>query len=92
MKVFQIEGQLDRIFFSNFERVDESIIFDMVLEKLKNNKNVIIGKKIIGPSEDLYNCKMDDSEFSIIFDLDEGVSIFSKNTSITDKIKRIFNY
>lgn len=49
MKVYQRSDKPNKIGFTNYDCIDEEIIFQNAMEILKNNKNVVIGEKSIGP-------------------------------------------
>lgn len=89
MKTYQVNNKPKDLFFSNYDRVDESILFQQVLEKLENNQNVQIGAKKELPSEDLYECKIGDSAFWLIYDIDYGTSIQVEDIETISKLKNI---
>lgn len=90
-KAYQSETRLEEIGFTNFERIDESELFNIVMEKLHGLPDVEIGAKQVGPSEDYYNCKIAGSEFTIIYDLDYGVSIYVKDPTAREFLIDSFN-
>ena len=91
MKVCRINKQSKELIFINYERVDEIEIFNNIKDILSNNELIEIGKKIIGPSEDIYECKLNNNEFSLIYDIDYGGCIRSENTLVLDELETIIN-
>lgn len=89
MKTYQVNNNPKELFFTNFDRVDEFILFQQVLEKLENNQNVQIGAKKVLPSENLYECKIDDSAFWLLYDIDYGTSIQVEDIETISKLKNI---
>lgn len=89
MRIFQMNGRPDLLEFTNYERVDEEILFEQILEKLQCNPNVVIGERQIGPSEDFYNCSIGKFPFTLVYDLVYGPSVHSENP---EAIKKLIEY
>lgn len=77
--------------FSNYDRVDESIIFQNVFDLLSKNKDVVIGGKTIGPSENIYKCSIAKDIFELHYDIDYGVNIISDSSQAISKLMQYFN-
>lgn len=90
MKTFQMDGKSEILEFTNYDREDESVLFDRIMKRLKDNPGIVIGKKRMGPSEDFYNCTMDDLSFTLCFDLDYGPHIYSENPEAIKKLIKYF--
>lgn len=91
MKVFQTSNKPNEICFTNYNRVDEEIIFQNAMEILQRNEAVVIGEKNIGPSEDYYNCSIDGKPFTLFYDVNYGASIVSDDKAAIQKIIEYFN-
>jgi len=90
VRTFQLEGSPDDLYFANFARVDEEVIFSEVYDILKDN-HVDIGPKHIGPSEDFYHCNLDGKKFILFYDIDDGAFIHATDESVMNKIKQLFD-
>ena len=88
---YQSECRAEEIGFTNYERIDETEIFNTVLDKLKTIPNVTIGEKQIGPSEDYFQCVIDGEPFTLFYDVDYGTSIHSDSERAREMIIRCFN-
>jgi hypothetical protein len=91
MKAFQTSNKPNVIGFTNYDRVDEGIIFQNAIEMLQSNETVIIGEKNIGPSEDYYKCSIDDKPFTFFYDVNYGASIVSDDKVAIQKLMEYFN-
>ncbi len=88
MDAFKIENNL---YFKNYDRIKESIILEKVLKKLKQDSSFVLYENIMGPSEDIKRCTIKGCEFYIVYDIDYGVSIYSKDKTIIDMLQDYFN-
>ena len=91
MKVCRINKQSNELIFINYKDLDEIEVFNNIKDILANNELIQIGKKIIGPSEDIYKCKLNNNEFNLIYDIDYGGCICSENTLVLDELEIIIN-
>ena len=91
LKTYQIDGNKKRIDFTNYDRLDEEILTNMILGKIKQNNTITIGKCIMGPSENLYNCYINDMPFSLVCDLIYGAFIYSESNKAIDELLVYFN-
>lgn len=91
MKVSRISKQSNELIFINYKGLDEIEVFNNIKDILSNNELIQIGKKIIGPSEDFYKCKLNNNEFYLIYDIDYGGCICSENTLVLDELEIIIN-
>lgn len=91
MKTFQMDNNPNILEFTNYERIDEEEFFNSVLYRLKKNPNVEIGEKQVGPSEDYYNCKLQNLPFVLFFDIDYGTSIKSDSLEVIKNLIEYFN-
>jgi len=89
MKTYQMNGKPENLEFTNYERIDEEELFSKVYERLKENPDISIGKKQMGPSEDFYECTFSDASFTLFFDIDYGPSIYAENPEV---IKELIQY
>lgn len=91
VKAYQSEIRAEEIGFTNFERLEERELFDIIMQKLKKCNNIELGKKQIGPSEDLYECKIEGHEFTLFYDIDYGTSIYASEPVARKIIIDTFN-
>lgn len=91
MRVYRESKQPNKLFFTNYKRLDEFEVFTDIKDILVNSGFMEFGEKIMGPSEDVYICKMENNEFSLIYDIDYGGSIYCENKSILDKLEKLLN-
>jgi len=91
MKVFQMKNKPNEISFTNYNRVDEEIILQNALGLLQKNNNIIIGNKVTGPSEDIYNCSISQKPFTLIYDRNYGPSIVSDDQDVIKELVEYFN-
>lgn len=91
MKTYQVTGKPNELWFTNYDRLDEEILFQQIKERLMAIPDVVIGAKKIGPSEDFYECSFAKKPFQLCFDLDYGTSIYAQDTAVLDKLTKYFN-
>lgn len=91
MKVFQESDRPDNLEFTNYERIDEELLFNQIMSKLNKNPNIVIGNKIVCPSEDLYHSSIDGEKFTLCYDIDYGSSIHCESKAAVEKLKIYFN-
>lgn len=89
MKTYQLDNKPRELYFTNYDRVDEDILFQQVLTKFKKNHHIEIGEKEVFPSEDLYRCKVLGTSFLLIFDIDYGTSIQADDIETIQKLQEI---
>jgi hypothetical protein len=88
VKTFTLPSRPNNLAIVNHERIDDRIILKQVLTRLNENKDIHVGKKVLCPSEDIYECKFKDKDFTLIFSLDDGVEIYCEDIDILEKIKK----
>ncbi len=91
LKVFKMKNDENRLYFANYDRIDEKIIFDNALKSLKKDNSFIEGKTIIGPSEDIKDCSLNGYNFSLVYDIDYGTHIHSNDKVAIDNLQKYFN-
>lgn len=91
VKAYQSEIRVEEIGFTNFDRLDERELFDIIMQKLKKCNNIELGEKQIGPSEDLYECKIEGYEFTLFYDINYGASIYASDPIARKLIVDTFN-
>ena len=91
MRTYQTKNSKDKLFFTNYNRIDEQVVFDEIVGILKRNPCIILGEKTIGPSEDIYKCKISDEKFELVFDIDYGGYIQSESEKAIKEIENILN-
>ncbi|NCC00829.1 MAG: hypothetical protein EOM34_09135 [Clostridia bacterium] len=91
MRRYQISGRPEILGFTNYQRVDEKLLFDDVLHRIKANVDIEMGSKKISPSEEYYLCRISGLPFTLIFDLNYGPSIWSESPEAICKLKNYFN-
>lgn len=90
MKTYQLDNKPKNLYFTNYDRIDEEVLFQNILVKLKSSPEIEIGKKQTGPAEDLYGCKLSGSSFWLVYDIDYGTSIRVNDIETIRKLKEIF--
>ena len=91
LKVFKMKNDENRLYFANYSRIDERIIFDNALELLRKNNSFVEGNTIVGPSEDIKDCSLNGFYFSLVYDVDYGTHIYSNDKKSIDTLKQYFN-
>ena len=81
----------DHIYFKNYERIDESQIFDAIIEKLSSVLDISMEQTEVLPYSLVKKCRWRSGFFEIILDDDYGASIFSEDSEMLKKIREIFN-
>ena len=90
MKTFQLDNEPNRLCFTNYNKIDEEVLFQNIFKTLKNCKDIEIGRKHIGPSEDLYDCKLSDFSFTLVYDIDYGTYIQVDDVKIIPMLETLF--
>ena len=91
MKLYQMSNEPNRLGFTNYERIDEEILFQDILTQLKSDSRVEVGEKQIGPSEDYYYCNINGRPFILFFDIDYGTEIYSNDVDALRELKEMCN-
>lgn len=91
MRVYRVSGKENKLFFTNYKRISEDLIFDKIKEILSSNSSILMGDKTIRPSEDIYKCKLEDLDFDLVYDVDYGGSIYSESKEVINKLENILN-
>lgn len=91
MKTYQIDGKPNVLEFTNYQRISESELFQCVMETLRRKADVRIGEKQTGPSEDFYLCTLSGQPFTLLYDVDYGPSIHSKDLNVIQELQEYFN-
>ncbi|HCT92997.1 MAG TPA: hypothetical protein DF613_16685 [Lachnospiraceae bacterium] len=87
MGTYQLENDPKRLWFTNHERIDEYELFSKVMDRIKQNPDIIVGERQSGPSEDIYNCFLKDKPFELIYDVDYGAGIYAENPDVISELK-----
>lgn len=90
MKVYQLDNDPKRIYFTNYDRLDEDVIFQQIYSMLKKGKDIAVGEKQIGPSEDFYKCQIGYLPFILYYDIDYGTSIHAERKETIRKLIEYF--
>lgn len=91
MRTFRTQDDKNKLFFTNYKRIDEEIVFNEIMQILKDNPNIKISDKEIAPSEDMYRCSISDKGFELIFDIDYGGYIYSNSEKTLEILEKILN-
>ncbi len=89
MKTFIIDSDPLLLNIRNFERIDEEILLKKIISIFSKERCTEIGKRVECPSEDLYFCKFKGNEFTIIYSLDDGVSLRFHDKETLEQIQKI---
>ncbi|MDR0879405.1 MAG: hypothetical protein LBN09_01720 [Clostridioides sp.] len=90
MRTFRIKGDTN-LYFKNSQRIPEDILFENIKNELSEDARILIGQKTIGPSEDIYKCKIDGIDFELVYDIDDGGCISSKSEAAIELLEKILN-
>ena len=74
MRTFQIDSEPKRLYFTNYNRIEEEILFQNIFAKLESCKEIEIGRKQIGPSDDI----------------DYGTYIQADDEKVIQRLKKFF--
>ena len=91
MRVYKTESSKDKLFFANYKRIDEEIVFSEIKDILNNTPTITIGDKMIGPSEDIFKCSISGKAFELVFDIDYGGYIYSNSQKTLKSLEDILN-
>lgn len=91
MNVFREPNQSNKLFFTNYKRIDEKTVFNNIKYILEQNPDIIINNKKTGPSEDIYECRLNDESFDLIYDIDYGGFIYSSSDKVIEKLEKLLN-
>lgn len=91
MRTYRTEKEKNKLFFTNYERIDDEIVFNQIVSILSENPLILIGQKKIGPLEDLYLCKLRHEHFELVFDINYGGLISSKSEMVINQLEKIIN-
>lgn len=91
MKVFQMDSRPNALLFTNYDRIDEELLYQQVKDMLEQNPSVSWGEKISGPSEELQQCNIEGFPFLLIYDFDYGTEIRSDTEDAIQKLIKYFN-
>ena len=89
LKIANRDDLSNYIYFQNYERIDESEIFNAIIEKLSADSNMLLGQTQELPYSLLKNCKLKDDSFDIILDNDYGAYIVATSNEV---LKKLINY
>lgn len=87
LKVANGNENLNEIHFLNYDRHDEKIIFDTIIERLSVVPEVSFDSTLELPYSIVKHCKLNGKPFDIILDDDYGVYIFSDDTGVLSDIR-----
>lgn len=91
MKVFQLSKDLHKLYFTNYDRLSEEVIFERVKDKLSEDNDFKINDTLQTPSEDIYKCNIGKYKFELVFDIDYGVYINTQDKNAVSYLKEYFN-
>lgn len=91
MRVYRVSGKENKLFFTNYKRISEDLVFNEIKDILGSNSSILMGDKTIRPSEDIYKCKIEDLDFDLVYDIDYGGSIYSESKEAINKLENILN-
>ncbi|MEG2354251.1 MAG: hypothetical protein RSB70_06430 [Clostridium sp.] len=91
MKVYKEKNTKDKLYFTNYNRLDEEEVFNSIMDTLKAVQTVSIGSKKVGPSEDVYECNINGVGFSLVYDIDYGGLIQSDSQEALKLLEEILN-
>lgn len=88
MKTFQMPKDNKRLYFENLLRIPEDVLLEQVMKRLKTHPEIRIGKRMTGPSEDLYSCRLREESFSLWFDLEDGPEIHAEDPKLIEELRQ----
>lgn len=86
MRTFRLSGKPNHLEFTNYERKNEKVIFHEIMSLLQKNSDIAIGDKQTGPSEDYYECTISGLSFTLMNDINYGLSIYSKESKALEML------
>lgn len=89
MKAFKLQGDENRIYFQNLNRIPAEEELAAVLEELKAAGCQVGGCKAAG-LEDIYKCRLEEREFDLLFTGEEAF-LYVPNEEDAEHIMEIFN-
>lgn len=90
MKAIRMTTDRNKICFQNFERIDESEIFQEAGDKLKKSGALLSEVKEL-PFSDEINGELDGVSFNLLLDLNYGAELRCTDEKITEKLIQILN-
>lgn len=90
MKVYQSNHNKSHLYFENPNHIDEESLFDEIVGILREDANVTVGQKQIGPSEDYYKCKINGNPFTLFYDIDDGALIHTNDMNTMQELIELF--
>lgn len=89
MNTFKSTGDLNHLYFQNFERIDESIIYRNVLSILKEQSNIIFYSEELLPFADVTRGIFKTIPFYVGLDLNYGTYIRCDDQKCLNEIELI---
>lgn len=90
MKTYVASKEKKAFGVCNYERIDESVLFDKVVKLISSEPGVSILDRRTEPTEDIVNGSLDGVSFSVIFDSGYDLTeILCDNDQIREKLRRI---
>lgn len=88
MKTYTLSGRKDAFGICNFDRVDESLLFDKTIKAIAS-KGAKLKKRIEGPSEDITLGSLNGVDFSVLYDIDyESTTVLCNDSSVLLRLKQ----
>lgn len=90
MKTYVTSKEKKAFGICNYERIDESVLFDKVVKLISSEHGVSILDRKTELTEDIVNGTLDGVSFSVIFDSGYDLTeILCDNDQIREKLRRI---
>ncbi|MFQ9978635.1 hypothetical protein [Clostridium cadaveris] len=91
MRTYKTKNESNKLFFTNYKRIDEEEVFNEIKTILYNNPLIMIEEKKVYPAEDIYPCKILDKDFELVYDIDYGGYIYSNSDEVISLLEKILN-
>lgn len=90
MEAFRMDGDDNRLYFRNSERISDDEEYEQVMSYL-SEAGCEIGEPKMAPDCDLIECKYDGDPFTVIRTIDgDGSFIYAENREVLDNLEQIF--
>lgn len=91
MKTFQTKNEPNRLYFQNYDRVDESVIFDNASDIIRKDSSFLLGAKSETPLEIIQEFKFQDISLELVNDISYGTYILCLGSEIPKELIKKFN-
>lgn len=91
MKTFQIKNEPKKLYFQNYDRIDESVIFDNARDVINRDSSFLLGAKFETPLEIIQEFNFQEKSLELVNDINYGVYIFCLESDMPKELIEKFN-